>query len=336
MKDFLKKYDTVIFDMDGVITSENGYWNSAALTVYEYMYGKDHFGTESIDGKYLSDNVKAVRKEMFSDDKLITLFKGMGVNSNWDLGYITLLISLVINSRDSKKIYEYAKGINEDIITAYDTLARQAAMTVGASYEEYKRNGKLWCDMRDTFQEWYLGDEKFSESYERAPYLLGKPGIYKSEEPLIPLSELKLILSELAEDKRLCVGTGRPYIEIVPLLKGWGVLDLFDTNGICTYDEVRKAEKEIGLTLTKPHPYMFLKALCGLDYPDDKLISGEYDKEKIKKLLVVGDAGADILASKTMGADFCAVLTGVAGKNGKAYFEEQKAEYILNSIKDMR
>ena len=288
MKEFLEKYDTVIFDMDGVITSENGYWDAAALTVYEYMYGKEHFGNESIDAKYLSDNVKVVRKDIFLDDKLITLFKGMGVNSNWDLGYITLLISLVINSCDSQKIYEYAKDIDEDIISTYDILAKKASMTFGESYEKYRRNGKLWCDMRDTFQEWYLGDEKFFESYGRAAYLSGKSGIYKSEEPLIPLTELKLILNELAGSKRLGIGTGRPYIEIVPLLKGWGILNLFDANGICTYDEVIKGEKEIGITLTKPHPYMFLKALYGLSYPDNKLIVGEYDKEKIKKLLVVG------------------------------------------------
>ena len=34
---FLDKYDTVIFDMDGVITSEQNYWNCAALTVWEYL-----------------------------------------------------------------------------------------------------------------------------------------------------------------------------------------------------------------------------------------------------------------------------------------------------------
>ena len=34
---FLDKYDTVIFDMDGVITSEQNYWNCAALIVWEYL-----------------------------------------------------------------------------------------------------------------------------------------------------------------------------------------------------------------------------------------------------------------------------------------------------------
>ena len=48
--------------------------------------------------------------------------------------------------------------------------------------------------------------------------------------------------------------------------------------------------------------------------------------------LIVGDAGADILAAKAMGADFCAVLTGVQGERARPYFEKLNAEYILNSV----
>ena len=46
----------------------------------------------------------------------------------------------------------------------------------------------------------------------------------------------------------------------------------------------------------------------------------------------MGDAGSDILASKAMGADFLAVLTGVSGEKGRAYFEETGAEYILPNV----
>ena len=48
----------------------------------------------------------------------------------------------------------------------------------------------------------------------------------------------------------------------------------------------------------------------------------------------MGDAGADILAAQAMGADFCAVLTGIQGKKAKGYFEDMKADYILDSIAD--
>ena len=77
---------------------------------------------------------------------------------------------------------------------------------------------------------------------------------------------------------------------------------------------------------------MFLKALYGTDYDDLRLYRGDYDPEPIRRTLVVGDAGSDILAAKAMGADFLAVLTGVSGERARSYFEEIGAEYILPNV----
>ena len=336
MRKFLDKYDTLIFDMDGVITSESAYWDAAALTVREFLEDERYLGNGDIDALYMHENVQDIRDEIFLGDKLITYFKGIGVNSNWDLGYITVLVSVIIGTTDSQKIYEYAETITDNALDAYDKLARMASEKLGTTFEYCQRNGKLWTDMRDCFQEWYLGDDMFFESYKRAPYLTGKPGLYRREKPLIELDTLKCMLEELGETKRLCVGTGRLYLEIVPLLEMWGVADYFDRNGICNYNHVITVDSQFDGQFTKPHPYIFLKALYGLDYPDSKIVSGDYDVSKIKRTLVVGDAGADILAAKAMGADFCAVLTGVAGEAGRSYFEEQNAEYILNNVGEMK
>lgn len=335
MIEFLDKYDTLIFDMDGVITSESAYWDAAALTVREFLTDKQFFGNRDIDVKSMTETVKTIRKEVFLDDRLIAFFKGMGVNSNWDLGYITVLVSLVIGTSDAEKIYEYAQTIEGTALEAYDTLAELASQKTGADFEDYRRNGKLWRDMCDAFQSWYLGDVLFEETYGRAPHKAGKTGLYKNEKPVIALDKLKSLLLELSKTKRLCIATGRLYNEIVPLLEMWGVADFFDKNGICNYNHVIEADRELGKQFTKPHPYMFLKALYGLDYPNKKLDCGDYDKSKIKTALAVGDAGADLFAARAMGADFCAVLTGVAGESGRAYFEEQKAEYILHNVGDM-
>ena len=330
MNRILDKYDTLIFDMDGVITSESGYWDAASLTVREFLANR--FDGEDIDISYMSQNVKKIRSEVFLEDKLITHFKGMGVNSNWDLGYITVLVALVIGSRNSQDIYEYAKKLEGNIIDIYDRLAHLAAKAMGENIDDFMRNGKLWTDMRDCFQEWYLGDELFYESYGSMPKTPGKLGLYKSETPIVPIDKLKAILSELSRTKRLGIATGRLSREIIPLLSEWDVLHNFDSNALCTYDYVVSVEEAIGGTFTKPHPYMFLKSLYGIGYPDSKIAGGDYDKSKISKTLVIGDAGADILAAQAMGADFCAVLTGVAGQSGRAYFEKQNATYILDDI----
>ena len=334
MTDFLGKYDTLIFDMDGVVTSESGYWDAAALTVREFLTSKKYFGDSDIDTVSLSENVKAIRNEVFLGDKLISLLKGKGVNSNWDLGYIMILMALILDTDDAQKIYDFADSINEDIIVAYDTLARKAAKKTGALFSEYERNGKLWCEMQDCFQAWYLGDDMFMETYPNAPNTPNKPGLYKQEQPIISLDELKTVLCTLSATKRLGIATGRLRREIVPLLEQWGVLDCFDENSLCTYDYVITGEESMDTTLTKPHPYMFLKALYGLDYDDKRIIDGDYDKSEIESTLIIGDAGADILAAHTMHADFCAVLTGVSGQDGRQYFEEQNSKYILNDIRD--
>ena len=93
---FLDKYDTVIFDMDGVITSEQNYWNCAALTVWEYL---NYNSGQKINATECMQNISKIRSHVFSDDEMISVLKGKGVNSNWDLGYVTVLIAWICNGK---------------------------------------------------------------------------------------------------------------------------------------------------------------------------------------------------------------------------------------------
>ena len=107
---FLGKYDTVIFDMDGVITSEQNYWNCAALTVWEYL---NYNSGQKINAAECMQNISKIRSRVFSDDELISILKGKGVNSNWDLGYVTVLIAWICNGKNDWNYFdivlEYAK-----------------------------------------------------------------------------------------------------------------------------------------------------------------------------------------------------------------------------------
>ena len=336
LKKFLENYDTVIFDMDGVITNEQNYWNSAALTVWEYL---NQNSGKSIDMAYCMEHYQDIHAKVFCDDELIRVLKNKGINSNWDLGYVTVLISWICGGKDNWDNFEavlgYAENMSDNILDEYEKTARECSEKTGFDYEWLRRCGDMWNEMQLIFQQWFLGDELFCESYGYMPQNSGKPGLLKNEKPIIPLETLKELLKELNSKMRVCMGTGRPGAEILNPLKVWGVLDYFDKNGLCTYDYVEKAQENLNVNnLPKPHPYMFLKALFGLDYPDKKILDGDYDKERIAKTLVVGDAGADILAAKAMGAHFCATLTGVQGKSARGYFEEMEAEYILDSICD--
>lgn len=323
---FLDKYDTVLFDMDGVITSEQNYWTVAALTVWEWLYKSEVTASE------MTENAAEIRSKVFCDDKLISLLKGKGVNSNWDLGYIVYAMCRIENTDDFEKVMHSCESLSGNILDEYPKIAERLSKITGI---DCARNGKLWTEMMLTFQEWFLGDGLFRKTFGREPVISGKKGFVYTEKPIIDGDILKSIFSELSKDgKRLATATGRPSNELIEPLKSFGIYDRFAPDGIINYDHIRKAEDNLELNLTKPHPYIFIKAMLGEEYPDEIIVSGEYDKTKLSRTLVVGDAGADILAAKAMGADFCAVLTGVSGEGAREYFESLDSEYILQSLAD--
>lgn len=330
LAEFLDKYDTVIFDMDGVITSEQNYWNCAALTVWEYL--KWNRG-DKIDTEYAEKNVSKIRPLVFCGDRLIEILKSKGVNSNWDLGYVVVLLAWICGGKgyngDFSDVLKMAEELPDNILGAYDDLAKRACEKTGFDYGWTRRTGLMWRAMVDLFQEWFLGDELNSHASLHGK----KSGLLYNEQPIVDKDRLSKMLGLLSKSRRLCTGTGRPYIEMIRPIESWGIKEYFAPDGLCNYDHVVAAEKSLkSNALTKPHPYMFLKALYGTDYDDKRIADGDYDKDKIKTALVVGDAGADILAAHAMGADFCAVLTGINGKAARGYFEKQHAEYILNNV----
>lgn len=322
---FLDKYDTVLFDMDGVITSEQNYWTVAALTVWEWLYG-------DAEVSQMEENAADIRAKVFCGDRLISLLKGKGVNSNWDLGYIVYAICKINGTDNFDEVYSLCEKLGDNILDEYPRIADKLSAVAGT---DCKRNGKLWTDMMLTFQEWFLGDTLFEKTFGKKPTKSGKKGFVYTEQPIIDGDILKGIFTELSNaGKRLATATGRPSNELIEPIKSFGIYDKFAKDGIINYDHIRAAEVRMGQNLTKPHPYIFIKAMLGEEYSDELIVSGEYDKEKVKRTLVVGDAGADILAAKAMGADFCAVLTGVSGEKARGYFEDLNAEYILPSLAD--
>jgi len=332
LQGFLDKYDTVIFDMDGVITSESSYWDAAALTVYQQIHAKVLF-EDAVDVEYYMNYVKQIREEVFVGDKIISVLKNKGINSNWDLAYVTLAIAIILDTKDFNKCLEYAKKLSDDIFETYKSIADELGIKLGV--EDASRTSEFWKKLMMRFQEWVLGDELFEKIYGYEPSQKGKAGILKSEKPVVDGEKLKEIIKALNDGgKRLCTATGRIWEELETPMRNFGIYEYFSKDGFINFNNVTKVQNEFGVQVTKPHPYMFQKALYGADFPDTDILNENFDKEKIKSALVVGDAGADILGAKAMGADFCAVLTGINGKAARHFFEKLNATYILDSILD--
>ena len=209
----------------------------------------------------------------------------------------------------------------------YDYIANEAAEIYNYEFEYVRRYGELWQNIFEIFQHWYLGDVKYKERYNKdIPGLSGKTGFICSEESIVSLKNKGYVLG---------IATGRDYYEASTPLKQWGIWELFDQDSITTFDMVVEKEKEINneLFLTKPHPYMFLRSA----YPECKDVYDIVNKkdEDNRDILVVGDAGADVIAAKAGNMSFAAVLTGVDGKNAYDYFSGMNADVILNSVLEL-
>jgi len=317
--DFLNKYDIILFDMDGVITSEQRYWDASALTIFQCI-------NKSVDVKYAMDNVQKIRSDIFCNDKIIVLLKERGVNSNWDLTYVTLGIAEMLGTTDFKKVYEYMADTGYDAFGFYEFLGKNSQLG--------ERNGDKYNYLVDIFQEWYLGNALFEKMFRKTPTMPGKSGLINGEVPIISVEKTQEVFNILSENKKILgIGTGRVHYEILGPLENWNIMQYFDKNRLITYSNIQEAEEEIpNVALTKPHPYIFLKGMLGIDYDNKKIIDGNYDNTNIEKTLVVGDAGADLFSAKSAGMDFAAVLTGVTGAE---FFRKNNADYILNSIEDL-
>lgn len=338
---FLNKYEYIIFDMDGVITSEENYWDIAALTVYELLNGAHYYGTEKFNPKEALLRVKEIRKEVFFGDKIITLVKERGVNSNWDLGYIVFAYMLSGKCKAYEEVYNYISQSSLMAFELYSECASLLSERLSLPVFVCSRNETIWNMCRDAFQEWYFGSEEYEIFYNTKPRCPDKESMELREIPAIDLQSIINVLSTLKDSgKKLMIATGRSDRDVSNPMKMWDIRKYFEKGSIATYTHITNAEahfrqRGIRVLLTKPEPYIFQKALYGTDYPDDKIINGDFDLSLLSKALIVGDAGSDILAAKRMGCDFLAVLTGVSGERARPYFEKEQSEYILPSIAGM-
>lgn len=329
-----KAYEQILFDMDGVITSEAIYWDAAALTVYELLFDYRFYGRQEIDRAWCRQHVKELSAIILDHGKTIRAVKKLGVNTNWDLAYLVFAASKYIDPEPAyfepghfEAVRMFIENMTALAPELYDLVGGLlAAVQKGHGEEFWRRGGDgLWKQLHGCFQRWLHGDDSLE-------------GLNAMEQPLLTLAELRKTLSALQEaGPVLGIGTGRNRDEILYPLQMWKIEGYFSPTHIATYDEVLAAEHALGSrrTLAKPDPFVFLKAAFGAQYTDQQLAEGAYDKEACKRILVVGDAPSDLLSAQRAGFAFAAVLTGIEGKDARLYFEEQKADYIFDSVKEM-
>lgn len=370
---------TILFDVDGVMLSEERYFDASALTVWELLYSPQYLGLpgEAFTPSPVESQIRSVREQVFARDEVLNFIKSRGINSNWDMVFLTFsyqLIRLVerlkpalgeevvrmlaqpIDRPQLAQLQAWAAAHAADFRVEYAAFttdfakgsAQKAEMLLylneiakercGVDTEMFSRSSQLWQLCQETFQEWYLGDERVPASIGRETKQPGKKGFLTDEIPIVPPAEMITLFRTLKEKGyTLGIGTGRPTIETHVPLSEMKLLEWFDPNRVVTASHVLEVEEEFPqyAPMSKPHPISYVKGLLGLDTPNSEAVKFPLPIENGDEVLIVGDSLADFLAARAIGCKFAATLTGLSGQAARSKFEEVQADYILDDVRDL-
>ncbi len=334
--------ELLIFDLDGVITSEKKYWNTARLTVWD-IFSSNPFFTEVLNSPQL-----ALRHgQSIISDEFIGHIKKRAVNSNWDLTYFVVALDLIsildrvphhhhLYIRKDLSVVEQLHMLAtkvEKIAISDDPIVekfwRQTRTMRGSQIAEYlipfSENilgvgidkildlQQLWQECYRLFQAWYEGKRGF---------------ILPDDETVLPPKIIKNILADLSSRYDLAIATGRPRLEVTEPLTKLDLLHYFNPERIVTYDDVLLAQSQVDQKLGKPHPFILRRAI------DPKLPLLECIQENpkldlLEKVAYIGDAGSDVLAAKRISCLSIGVLTGFCET---AILQELGCDIIVQDI----
>ncbi len=368
-----EQLNTLIFDLDGVITSETKYWNTARLTVWELICSQDYLGISQYFGESNDvSNVLVNLGEKVIPSSFIYELKSRAINSNWDLTFFVICLQLVAifsnlkevkddtlshllnqNNVDLKtklnqlgKLMEgedYNVGISQPIIKQFWQETNSLTGTAVLEYVNFfinERLGENFSFFDSKGELWQLCYENFQAWYE------GRKGYnLPDDETVLDLKSIEATLSTLQHSGRykLAIATGRPRHEVIQPFTTWGLLQYFEPQRIVTYDEVLEAESILShsnqkIKLGKPHPFILFKAI----YPTEdvrQLCAENFQLENGREIAYIGDAGSDVVAAQRAGCISLGVLTGFAEGNGKEKKRQMLADLgsdvILDSILDL-
>ena len=368
-----KNITTLIFDMDGVITSENKYWNTARITVWEILSSDSYIGLNNYfdEGDSFLDQLALLGKNVISSDFIYEL-KRRAVNSNWDLTFFVLslhLISILHSLKENQPEF-WIKFLNinslsieqqftqlREFLSSQTCNFKDSDILIGQFWQETESlTGTAVVEYLHPFSKallntdmhylkpkgelWKLCYHNFQEWYEgKGDYSL------PDDDTVVDLSGLKQMFSKLCELRKYSLGiaTGRPRSEVIHPMLVLGLLDYFDESRIATYDEVLQAEELASqlskhVLLAKPHPFVLLKAI----HPGEDvrvLYTEEFQSLDRSYAAYIGDAASDVVAAKRSNCISIGVLTGCV--DGREIASQQKmlvdsgCNVILNSVLDL-
>lgn len=311
----------VIFDMDGVIVNVSGSYREAARRTAETFLS------------FLA-NADQLPRPLFSLEDLAFVKQSGGLNNDWDLTY--KVIDLLANTLatdvrpqtmadlahiDAAPLALFLKARPEPLKRLY--LEHREPCDMFAEF--YK--GDVGADnvIKQIFQEIYLGQMLYQETYGLTAQYVFAPGLIETEALFLSSG----FFTKLSHKHTLAIATGRPLNEALYPLEKHGLNDLFKM--LLTHDDCESAaarhRQTTGLACSfgKPNPYM-------LD-----TISNQLATDTLQRYFV-GDMPDDMQAAKRSAANFTAIGVTYASKDAAAaeqILRENQADIICKSVKEL-
>ncbi|OUM86858.1 MAG: phosphatase [Bacillus thermozeamaize] len=275
-------FRTILFDVDGVLLSEERYFDASALTVWELLSSPLYLNqlvTPSFRPDPEEPVIRLLRKTVFDEDRVLDFIKERGINANWDMVYLVFsyqfirfleaaqpgyreqvadLLSRPLTAESlaicrtwqvsyspqwDAFVADFSRGTAEKQALLLD-LNRIAEERLGMRCDVFSRHSPLWDLCQEAFQEWYMGEEKFRESTGKPPKQPGKPGFLHDEIPIVPPEKMRAFFARLQEmGIELGIGTGRPTVETIEPLTALGILPYFNHDRIVTASDVLETER---------------------------------------------------------------------------------------------
>lgn len=364
----MEKLKLLIFDLDGVITSETKYWNTSRLTVWEFICSNQYLGISHYFGESKAVETRLVEiGDRLIPSSFIYELKSRAVNSNWDLTFFVVCLHLIaiFNQFQKSADNRFDKILNQPVSLATKFQELGKLLSNSESTDEISNNvikqfwqetislrGTAVVEYVETFSQkmlgfpipgcevkgelWQLCYQNFQDWYE------GKKGYQlPDDETVVDVKSIDAALKSLRNSGHfnLAIATGRPRNEVIEPMTVLGLLKYFDPQRIVTYDEVLEAESILSTTnqpikLGKPHPFVIFKAV----YPQEKaekLVAENFQLTNGEEIAYIGDAGSDVVAAKKAGCFSIGVLTGFTSGKAREMLTSLGCDLVLDSILDL-
>lgn len=338
----------LIFDLDGVITSEARYWHTARLTTWQLVTQPDFLGLTHYFGSSLDSPAQVLDKaEQVISPSFIAALKARAINSNWDLTFFVICLHLIgllsqyaspalpllpVDQPAQAQLQVLGRALRDETTLATPGAPVAASQILidrfwaatqafrGSQVTEFIPHfaqqvlGYSFPLLQSGSDLWQLCYGQFQAWYE------GTLGfVLPEDETALPLEAIHQALDALSTAGRytLAIATGRPRNEVIVPLRNLGLLSYFAGDRIVTYDDVLAAEAVCEhqgkpQKLGKPHPFVLYRAIYP-ELPITALLSTlalTDSRPSHPTVAYIGDAASDIVAAQQAGCFPIGVLTG--------------------------